>query len=90
VVSETRLEESVLQPAPQDVPASDTIVESAEKVDERMMSELGTTERRWHSVHLILALAAVERARVVDDEKDALCKQKRMSMTNTMRQWQEV
>ena len=77
-----RLEESMSWPAPRNIPASYTTVESVEKVDKGMTSGSEATKRRWHSAHLALASAAVEKARVVDDENCVLRKRKRTSMTN--------
>jgi hypothetical protein len=90
VVSETRLEESTSRLAPCNVLASDTIVESAEKLDEAVTSGSGVTKRRRHSVRLALASAAAEEAHVVDDENYILRKRKRTSITITIWRWQEV
>ena len=78
VVSETRLEESASQPAPHDIPTSDIIVESMEKLDEAVTSRLGVTKCRLPSTRLALA----EKAHAVDDENYVLRKWKRTSITN--------
>jgi hypothetical protein len=87
VVSETRLEESASRLAPCDVPASDTTVESAEKLDEAVMSGSGATKRRQRSAHLALVSATAEKARTVNNENLVLRKRKRTSITNATRRW---
>jgi hypothetical protein len=65
-------------------------VESTEKVDEGVTSRSGVTKCRLHSVGLALASVVAEKAHVVDDENCVFLKQKRSSMTNATRRWQEV
>jgi hypothetical protein len=72
VISETRLEGSISRPAPRDVLTSNTTVESTEKVDKGEMSGSGMRKRKRCSACLALAMAAVEKAHVLNTERGAL------------------